>query len=561
MEEFGAAKPIINAENITPDQKEQNGLIETKNYKLNLDNDTFLLTIETFPNENIEFKVKQINELSISYFYKKYSFEEILQKLYLYKEFNKNISNILKFIDASISQNKMILIKDKEKKIKLSLKRIIDLNEIDCIIELDEIKLKNEELVQLLFNEMKEIKSKGIGKGDDQNVIITINQLKKELEQKNKEKEEMKKKIDLLIEENNKMKDNFEKYKKYVEEKLNDLKNKDINFFTEINNENFIQNPINLKYNEILTTNHSNAGKLSNFEVFTGSKDNIPYLVYHNENNFNLEVMRLTDNTIVHFLKKHTGKVTVINYYKKNNDNEYLLSCDLNKLVVIWEIQNNFNIKSSIQEEYVGVIWDAHLLLDLNNKDYILLSSGKKEEFIKLYELKDNNCYFIKNIFGTKENSTNYMIPWFYNFKYYVINFYNDISIHNIFENECYAKLTVEKSSYFCGFIYNKNYLCANDRTNNLLRIWDLINKNIVKEIKYDGELGREIIQWNNTYTIIACKYSVIIINLEKGEMISKISIKRCIGGVKKIYLDRAGECLIVSDFNNTILLFRIMDN
>ena len=351
MEEFGAAKPIINAENITPDQKEQNGLIETKNYKLNLDNDTFLLTIETFPNENIDFKVKQINELSISYFYKKYSFEEILQKLYLYKEFNKNISNILKFIDASISQNKMILIKDKEKKIKLSLKRIIDLNEIDCIIELDEIKLKNEELVQLLFNEMKEIKSKGIGKGDDQNVIITINQLKKELEQKNKEKEEMKKKIDLLIEENNKMKDNFEKYKKYVEEKLNDLKNKDINFFTEINNENFIQNPINLKYNEILTTNHSNAGKLSNFEVFTGSKDNIPYLVYHNENNFNLEVMRLTDNTIVHFLKKHTGKVTVINYYKKNNDNEYLLSCDLNKLVVIWEIQNNFNIKSSIQEQ------------------------------------------------------------------------------------------------------------------------------------------------------------------------------------------------------------------
>ena len=561
MEEFGAAKPIINAENITPDQKEQNGLIETKNYKLNLDNDTFLLTIETFPNENIDFKVKQINELSISYFYKKYSFEEILQKLYLYKEFNKNISNILKFIDASISQNKMILIKDKEKKIKLSLKRIIDLNEIDCIIELDEIKLKNEELVQLLFNEMKEIKSKGIGKGDDQNVIITINQLKKELEQKNKEKEEMKKKIDLLIEENNKMKDNFEKYKKYVEEKLNDLKNKDINFFTEINNENFIQNPINLKYNEILTTNHSNAGKLSNFEVFTGSKDNIPYLVYHNENNFNLEVMRLTDNTIVHFLKKHTGKITVINYYKKNNDNEYLLSCDLNKLVVIWEIQNNFNIKSSIQEEYAGVIWDAHLLLDLNNKDYILLSSGKKEESIKLYELKDNNCHFIKNIFGTKENITNYMIPWFYNFKYYVINFYNDISIHNIFENECYAKLTVEKSSYFCGFMCNKNYLCANDRTNNLLRIWDLINKNIVKEIKYDGELGREIIQWNNTYTIIACKYSVIIINLEKGEMISKISIKRCIGGVKKIYLDRAGECLIVSDFNNTILLFRIMDN
>ena len=88
--------------------------------------------------------------------------------------------------------------------------------------------------------------------------------------------------------------------------------------------------------------------------------------------------MRLNDNTIVHFLKKHTGKVTVINYYKKINYNEYLLSCDLNKLVVIWEIQNNFNIKSSIQEQQTGVILDAHLLLDLYNKDYILLKWKKR---------------------------------------------------------------------------------------------------------------------------------------------------------------------------------------
>ena len=561
MEEFGAAKPILNVENVTPEQNEQNFVAEKKDYKLSLDNDTFQLAIETFLNGNINFKITQLNQISESFFNKKYSFDEILQKLYSPKNFYENISNVLKFINMSISEKKVILIKDKEQKIQLCIKKMIDYKEVDCIIELDEIKLNNDEILQLLLNELKEIKSHGVGKENDQGVKNSIAELKKELEQTRKEKEDMEKKINLLTEENNKMKDNFEKYKNYIEEKLNDLKNRDMSFFTQTNKENFSQNPNNLKYNEILATNHSNAGKLSNFLVFNGLKDNIPYLIYNNETNFNLEVMRLNDNTIVNSLKKHANKVTVINHYKKSSNIDYLLSCDLNKLVVIWDIQNNFNIKATIQEQYSGIIWDAHLLLNVFNKDYILLSSGKKGESIKLYELKDNSTQFVKNIVGTKEHITNYMIPWFFNFKYYVIKFYNDISIHNIFENECYAELTAEKSSYFCGFIYNKNYLCANDRNNNLLRIWDLMNKNMIRQIRYDGESGREIIQWNDTYAIIACKYSFIIIDLEKEEMSSKISIKRCLGGVKKVFLDRLGECLIVSDFNNSIILFKISDN
>ena len=561
MEEFGAAKPILNIENVTPEQNDQNFVAEKKDYKLSLDNDTFQLTIETFLNGNINFKITQINQISSSSFNKKYSFDEILQKLYSPKNFYKNISDVMGFINMSISEKKVLLIKDKEQKIQLCIKKKIDYNEVDCIIELDEIKLNNDEILQLLLNELKEIKTHGVGKENDQGVKNSIAELKKELEQTKKEKEVLEKKINLLTEENNKMKDNFEKYKNYIEDKLNDLKNRDISFFTKTNKENFSQNPNKLKYNEILATNHSDAGKLSNFLVFNGIKDNIPYLIYNNETNFNLEVMRLNDNTIVNSLKKHANKVTVINHYKKSSNIDYLLSCDLNKLVVIWDIQNNFNVKATIQEQYSGIIWDAHLLLNVFNKDYILLSSGKKGESIKLYELKDNSTQFMKNIFGTKEHITNYMIPWFYNFKYYVIKFYNDISIHNIFDNECYAELTAEKSSYFCGFIYNKNYLCSNDRNNNFLRIWDLMSKNMIRQIRYDGESGREMIQWNDTYAIIACKYSFVIIDLEKEEMSSKISIKRCLGGVKKIFLDRLGECLIVSDFNNTIILFKISDN
>ena len=569
MEEFEPAKPILQAENMTP--KLPNEKAETRNYKLTLDKENFSLLIETDTNGSICFKVKQLDNISLSYFTKSYSYEDIIHKLVLFKDYYDSLSKVLTFIDTSIAQNKMILKKDKDNNIKLSLKKVIDYQELECIIDLEEKKLKNDEVVKLLFDEVKELKSKNIGGSNDKELINTIKQLKEEIELNKKEKEEMKKNIDLLSkqkdemekkifllkEENIKIKENFVKFKNYIEEKMKGQKNGDINLFTEINYDNFTQNPNNLKFKELLTNVHTRQGMLSNFAVYTGLKDKIPYLVYNNKTNFNLEVMRLNDNIVMHSLKKHNNDVTVIKYYRKEYNEEYLLSCDVNKLVIIWDIQNNFNIKNTIQEEFKGKIWDAHLLLNLSSKDFILLSSGEKGEGIKLYELKDNSTQFIKIIDGTKENITNYMIKWTYNNKYYIIKLYNEISIHNIFENELYTKLIAPKSRYYCGFIYKNNYLCANDRNNNLLRIWDLANKKIINEIKYDGEMGREIIQWNDIYTIVSCNHGFIVIDLEKGKVTNKIIVeKSCLGGVKKIYLDRLGECLIISDFNYNIELF-----
>ena len=44
--------------------------------------------------------------------------------------------------------------------------------------------------------------------------------------------------------------------------------------------------------------------------------------------------------------------------------------------------------------------------------------------------------------------------------------------------------------------IYKDNYLCVSDDNNNLIRIWDLVNKEIEKENKYEGKYGFEIIGW-----------------------------------------------------------------
>ena len=92
-----------------------------------------------------------------------------------------------------------------------------------------------------------------------------------------------------------------------------------------------------------------------------------------------------------------------------------------------------------------------------------------------------------------------------------------------------------------------------------MIRIWDLIKKEIYKEIKYDVLNGRGIIGWNNKCTIVGCYGCLVIINIEKGKKIKKVNIDNntCICLIKKIKIDEK-DSLICSDSNNNIRLFSI---
>ena len=86
-------------------------------------------------------------------------------------------------------------------------------------------------------------------------------------------------------------------------------------------------------------------------------------------------------------------------------------------------------------------------------------------------------------------------------------------------EDECYSNLNMDPEGYhYCGYIYNDNYLCVIDNYNKCIRIWDLVNNIINKEIKYDGKYGYEIIPWNNKYTIVGSYDGIVIINIEEGK-------------------------------------------
>ena len=57
-----------------------------------------------------------------------------------------------------------------------------------------------------------------------------------------------------------------------------------------------------------------------------------------------MEIFALIDNNRITNLKGHTNKITTIRYFLNNkNFKEYLISADIDKIVVIiWDITNNF---------------------------------------------------------------------------------------------------------------------------------------------------------------------------------------------------------------------------
>ena len=323
----------------------------------------------------------------------------------------------------------------------------------------------------------------------------------------------------------------------------------------------FKENPIKLKYKYDFTNDGITQSNIYNFEVFVGLKDKNEYIVFRIINNKSLDVMRIIDKKLITSLQESDG-VNFIKYYMKNIKEDYLLSSTYGHDALIWDIQNNYNLKYKLQTKFFGDIHYALLLFNLYNEDYILISTINSNilfayyEKSKLYKFEDNTP-FVKDIYNTNNNHTNYMIPWIYNKKYYIIDLCNKkISINNLFEDENYAELSKEPEGiHLSGYLYDENYLCVSDQTNSNIRIWDLVNKTIIKQINYNASYAYMTIPWNSKYTIVGCGGCFVIINIEENKVIKYIEVKKSQAlGIKKIKINEYGECLIVfssKEFNN----------
>ena len=180
-------------------------------------------------------------------------------------------------------------------------------------------------------------------------MIANINNIKQEINQLNN-KDEKRDNNNIKIEEikineeiNQKEDDINMKIKE--KENINDkLKNKFQEYEKKINYE-FKNEPKNLKFKENITTTNTNYGWNDMFEIFISYRDNKEYLVSPNTNNYKLDIFNLINNHLITSLSGHNNKIFTIRYFINNkNKNEYLISADHNKIVIIWDITNNYNI-------------------------------------------------------------------------------------------------------------------------------------------------------------------------------------------------------------------------
>ena len=474
-------------------------------------------------------------------------YDEIIENIELTKKLKKEIEEMKKgnnlkkeennklvnnYTDKTNSLKEIELIKSEIKKLKNNDKEI---NKIENIIKEKEI-----------------IINKIIEKLNNQKNIVKVNSSKDKLD----------KKINDII--------------NLIDEKYNEL-NAKINNYEYINKKNYIfkKEPQNLKYKLDINNSNTSAGWNDMFEIYISYKDNKEYLVSPNINNYNLEIYELSDNKKISSLKGHKNNVRTIRYFINKNSiicNEYFISGDDNKIVIIWDITDNFNIIYQIDTKYEHNIYSCLLVFPHNlNDNYIITSSynesdNKDNSATKVYSL--NNEKFIKYIGDTNDKAIYYLLSWYNkkNNKYYIIQFsFKKILINNIIENEIYSELIQEpEDNHFSGFLYNKDnddYLCSSSSLG-YINIWNLYNKKLIKNINIKNSKLAHIIQWNNKFIIVADynNKSFKIVDLEEKKVISDISGQHTdkVVSVKKIYHPIFGESLLSTGRDKTIKLWTI---
>ena len=553
-------------------KKDKSEIIEGKIYKLSLKKTQYILIIEYKNDSKIYFYLKQDDDNIDDYFLNVYEKNVIKNKIDLEKIYD-NIKKIYDFFIDLLERGKILLERDEfNKGINLTFKRDGEIFG-DSYYHVPLPKSKDngnlifyELLSELNKDEKKELKfpkkySEDLGK--------RIERLEEKLNLSKKNKEKMQNKD--IKDSNNKKNNN----KKEKDNSINEIKlesNNDNKIEFDDNNEdniiipqkdgleNFTEEPFTLKYDYYLTTNISSSeDELNNFDVFIGVEDHIYYLIYNNLRNNHIEIINIFNKNIIKSLPGHHTRTSVIKYYLNHDKGEYILSCDINSKAIIWDVANDFEVKYILRMADTGLIKDAILLLDINKKNYLIISRHNKTEYTKLYQLK-KDASFVSNIYNSNKNMTYKLIPWKYKDQYFIIELCKGcISIKNIFKNENHIKLNLEKTDiYLSGFLYKDNQLVANNSYDKSILIFDLVNKIKKGLISYTNS-GYSLLHWNDKYTIVMGN-NIEIIDLEKNESVKRISYTNSLYGVKKIKSQLFGEAIISSDSKQNLVLFSLFN-
>ena len=336
----------------------------------------------------------------------------------------------------------------------------------------------------------------------------------------------------------------------------------------------FNDNP-NFNKNNIISKNINMKDSSDILEVYFCYKDDTIYIVSPSLNNFVLNIYSFQEKNII--LKKqligHKNIVSSIRYFlNKNNLNEYLISSDYDKIVIIWDITNNYNILVKIDTKYDENIYSCLMLFNIYKNDLIITSTTDTSNNIinctKVHLFK-KRIYKSFDIIPSKYNHTMFLLYWFNRktkHNYLIECCVGKICIYSLLTYTEYYQLQSDNQYevYTCGFVFKKNNedFLITTSDNDYIRIWNLHNKNMILDIKSLYCSFSYLIRWNDKYFIIADQEntSIKIVDIEQLKVINNIKIYDKYQGryliIKKIKHPFFGESLICFDKNNDIKIW-----
>lgn len=348
----------------------------------------------------------------------------------------------------------------------------------------------------------------------------------------------------------------------------------------------------NLEYEEdIIDEAECTFALIDSFDAYISVKDQKPYLVYQNKNNFKLEVLKILKKKykLVKTIDGHNSKITCLKYYyNKNNGTEYLISTNYDGHILITNITKDYETESLKKTGYDnGQITCCIMIFNLyeeNQEDIqngLILISNKTNYNARddspprlgyIFE-KNGNLKVHKEFFSLNKNLISYMIHWINkkSKKDYIIEIGNkkiDIIRYSHSQNELYASFnTFLDTWYHCGFVYNdevkKTDLLFITSIKSYVFVFDLYTRQNIKAIKTSGKIERlyNIMQWNKNYLLVsnATAPDLKVIDIKSLKCVGNILVGheddfRCI---RKIRHPNYGYCLMTGGDDDRIKLYK----
>lgn len=128
-------------------------------YQLSENDEEYTLTIEFYENKKIKFIVRKNNENLQTLYKKSLKYPELLKILILEKDYYTSLDKIYVIINK-YTEKKKINIVHKQEKLILIIKKTLDIEEIECPIELEKKSISREVMINNLINEIEGLKEK-----------------------------------------------------------------------------------------------------------------------------------------------------------------------------------------------------------------------------------------------------------------------------------------------------------------------------------------------------------------------------------------------------------------